>query len=339
MARTQRLYPQPARGWRRVSLALLACGALFLPSDRSRASLPAPAPAQQSVPESQRPLRVQVQLVNLFVTARDNKKRIVPDLKQEDFRVREDGQEQKVEYFSREVALPVTLGMLLDTSGSEEHMLGAIQQAASRFLRHTLRKGDLAMVISFDMDVNLLADFTQDVEQLEDAIRRARIHAPRPPPTVQGPFPQLPQGTSFYDAVYLACMEKLRPEAGRKALVILTDATDYGSKVRLEQAVEAAQRTDTVVHILLVYDPRYGADTAVARKFAEETGGRVISVRSEKKLEEAFAQIAEELRTQYTLGYYPTHRARDGKFRRIQVEVARKGINVLARKGYYAPKD
>jgi VWFA-related protein len=146
------------------------------------------------------------------------------------------------------------------------------------------------------------------------------------------------KGTNFYDALYLACNEKLSTEAGRKAIVVLTDAEDNGSKVRVEEAIEAAQRTDTVVHILLVYDPRQGANASIAKKITDETGGRMIVVNSEKHLQEAFDQISEELRSQYTVGYYPTNSARDGKFRKIKIEVAGKDLKVLARKGYYAPK-
>ncbi len=294
----------------------------------------APAATQQP----QQPLRVQVNLVNLFATVRDKQKRIIPDLTQDDFRILEDGQEQKIAFFSRETSLPVTLGLLIDTSGSEERMLPAEQEAASRFLARFLRPKDLAMVITFDLDVDLLADFTSDRSELERAIQRARINAPRVPISVQGPLPQRgSKGTNFYDAIYLACRDKLASEAGRKALVILTDAVDTGSKVRMEEALESAQRTDTVVHIMLVYDPAYGNNEGVARKLAEETGGRVIAVRSEKKLEEAFDQISEELRSQYTLGYYPTNANRDGRFRKIKLETTRKDLHVLARKGYYAP--
>jgi len=114
---------------------------------------------------------------------------------------------------------------------------------------------------------------------------------------------------------------------------------DNGSKLRLEEAIEAAQRSDTVVHILLVYDPAEGYNEGVARKLAEETGGRAIVVRNEKKLEESFDQISEELRTQYALGYYPTNTARDGRFRKIKIESTRDGLHVLARRGYYAPKN
>ncbi len=301
---------------------------------------PAPAPTAAAAQNPQGPIRVQVELVNLFVTVRDKKKKLITDLTKDDFRVSEDGQEQKIAFFSHETSLPITLGLLIDTSGSEGRMLPAEQEAATRFLQRVLRKSDLAMVISFDLDVDLLADFTSDRGQLERAIQRARINAPSVPISVQGPLPQRgPKGTDFYDAVYLASREKLASEAGRKALVILTDAVDNGSKVRLEEALEAAQRSDTVVHILLVYDPAYGANEGAAKKLAEETGGRMISVRNEKKLEEAFDQISEELRSQYILGYYPSNTTRDGRFRKIKVEAPRKDLQLLARKGYYAPKN
>ncbi len=247
-----------------------------------------PAPPQEPAGQGQ-VIRKQVDLVNLFATVRDNHKKIVGNLKQEDFKILEDNQAQKIAFFSREVTLPITLALLLDTSGSEQYMLSAIQDAGGRFLDRVLRTRQIT-------------------------------------------------GTALYDAIYLACNEKLNTEAGRKAIVIVTDAQDEGSKVRLEEAVEAAQRTDTVIHILLVADPRFGGNSGVAHKITEETGGRMISVSSEKKLLEAFDEISEELRSQYTLGYYPSNNAKDGKFRKIKVEAANRDLKVLTRKGYYAPK-
>jgi VWFA-related protein len=220
-------------------------------------------------------------------------------------------------------------------------MLSSIQDAGSRFLHRVLRKGDEAMVISFDTDPDLLADFTDDRSILDRAIRKARINAPSGGYIAGNPGP-VPgagsAGTVLYDAIYTACGEKLNGEAGRKAIVIVTDAQDEGSKVKLEEAIEAAQRTDTVIHILLVYDPRYGGNTSVAHKLTDETGGRMIVVHSEKKLEEAFDEISEELRSQYTLGYYPTNTQKDGKFRKIRVETDNQNYKVLSRKGYYAPR-
>jgi VWFA-related protein len=296
-------------------------------------------PALPQEPTIQGPtIKTQVNLVNLFVTVRDKSKRIVTDLKQDDFKVAEDGQDQKIAFFSKEVTLPITLGLLMDTSGSEQYMLGAIQDGASSFLNRVMRKGDEAMVMSFDLDVDLLADFTDDRSQLNRAIHKAQINTGGGGIT-PGTLPSGgAKGTNFYDALYLACNEKLSTEAGRKAIVVLTDAEDNGSKVRVEEAIEAAQRTDTVVHILLVYDPHYGANSSIAKKITDETGGRMIVVNSEKHLQEAFDQISEELRSQYTVGYYPTNSARDGKFRKIKVDLANHDLKVLARKGYYAPK-
>ena len=299
-------------------------------------------PAMPQEPAGQAPvIKSQVSLVNLFATVRDKNKRIVPTLKQEDFRVSEDNQDQKIAFFSREVALPITLALLLDTSGSEQDMLSAIQDAGSRFIARVIRQGDEALVMSFDSNVDLLSDFTDQHGQLERAIRKSRINVPDQGTIAGNPGPigsRQITGTALYDAIYLACGEKLASEAGRKAIVIVTDAEDTGSKVRLEEAIEAAQRTDTVIHILLVVDPRYGGNPGVAHKLAEETGGRMISVRSEKKLMEAFDEISEELRSQYTLGYYPTNSAQDGKFRKVKVETTEHDLKVLARKGYYAPK-
>jgi len=295
-------------------------------------------------PSQQPPvIRTQVSLVNLFVTVRDKSKRIVTDLKQEDFKVAEDNQAQQIAFFSKEVTLPITLAMLLDTSGSEQYMLSSIQDAGSRFMERVLRKGDEALVMSFDSDVDLLSDFTDDRGQINRAIHKARINTPSGGSIASNPGPigsRQITGTALYDAIYLACNEKLNTEAGRKAVLIVTDAQDEGSKVRLEEAVEAAQRTDTVVHILLVADPQFGGGNgSVAHKLTEETGGRTIVVNSEKHLAEAFDQISEELRSQYTLGYYPTNSAHDGKFRKIKVEMNNHDLKVLARKGYYAPKE
>jgi len=316
----------------RISLKVLvgALAVLLLPG------LNVPA-AQNSDPLQQGGIRVQVNLVNLFATVRDKKtKQIVSNLEQGDFKVTEDGTEQKISFFSKESTLPITLGLLIDTSGSESNTLGAEQEAAVRFLSRVLRKGDLAMVVSFDTDSDLLADLTDDQSRLDRAINRTRINSP----CAQGPLAQSIPGTVFYDAVYAACHDRLAEEAGRKAIVVLTDAQDEGSTLKLQDAIEAAQRTDTVVHILLVADPHYGGgNESVAKKLTDETGGRTIVVRNEKNLEQAFDQISQELRSQYTVGYYSTNTARDGSYRKIKVDTTRKDLDVLARRGYYSPKN
>jgi VWFA-related protein len=322
-----------------ATLALL--GNLAIPTGQpmGRAAQSASSDSQEApqLPQAQQPLRVQTSLVNLFATVRDGHHALVADLTKDDFHVYENGQEQKVAFFSKEVKLPITLGILIDTSGSELEMLSAEKDAMSQFIHRVTRKGDESMVMSFDTDVDLLSDFTEDTSMLERAIRRARVNVP----SASGPISQAnATGTALYDAIYLACREKLSSEAGRKAIVIVTDAEDNQSKVKLEEAVEAAQRADTVVHIILVADPRAtsGIGASIARKLTEDTGGRVIEVRNEKDLNKAFDIISEELRSQYTLGYYPTNPTHDGGFRKVKVETSRSGLKVLARRGYYAPK-
>jgi VWFA-related protein len=299
-----------------VGVALLAAGVVF-----------AAPPAQ---------IRSEVSLVNVFVTVRDRHHAIVRGLEKDDFQVYEDGQPQDISYFSAESNLPITLGMLLDTSGSEEFMLGAEKDAGSRFLARLMRKGDLAMIMSFDLDVDLLADFSDDRAMLNRAINRAQINAPSGGMIAQGPLPTSGTGgTNFYDAVYLACHDKLSGEAGRKAVVVLTDAEDTGSKLKLQDAVEAAQRSDTVVDILLVAAD--GGDESVAHRLADETGGRVIVVRNERNLEKGFDELIDELRSQYTLAYTSANKKRDGTYRKIRVEMKNKDYSSLARRGYYAP--
>src|SRR3984957_9481474 len=295
----------------------------------------------QQAPQGQQPLQVQTTIANVFPTVRDKHHGIISDLTKDDFKVFEDGVEQKVAFFSKEVNMPIPLGLLIDTSASMDRMINAEQDAASRFLREVMRPKDEAMVMTFDFDVDLLADFTQDPGALSSAIRRARVNSVGGGGVVTpGTIPQgATGGTDLYDAIYLACHDQLATEAGRKGVIILTDAEDTGSKLRLQDAVEAAQRTDAVIHVLLIVDrmATSGVGGSVARKMAEDTGGRVIDVHNEASLEKAFDEISQELRSQYVLGYYPTNIKRDGTFRKLRVDVMKPDMKILARKGYYAP--
>jgi len=312
---------------------------------------PPPVPQKEQHEQAQQTFKVQTNLVTQFVTVRDKHNAIVADLVcpdaekgvTGDFKVFEDGQEQKLESCTKELNLPLTMVMLLDTSGSMDRMLPAEQSTASLFLEKAMKKADETALISFDQDADELTDFTSSVRELERGLSRARINEPYARAT-PGTVPNRnPRGTVFYDAIYLASREKLSSQVGRKAIVVLTDAVDEGSRVRLEEAIEAAQRADAVVHILLIQDPAsfwsQGSGAGVAHKIAEETGGRMIEVRGEKRLAEGFQQLLEELRSQYVLSYYPANETHDGRFRKIKVEVTRPDTKVLARKGYYAPKN
>ena len=343
-----------------LALATLAAG-LLLPGHapasgttpastaiQSQQSAPQNDQQNQQPPQTGQTLKVQTALVNVFVTVRDKSHFIINNLKQEDFKVFEDGQEQKVAYFSKEVNLPISLAILVDTSGSQVDVLGAEQDAASRFVHRVLRKTDEALVMSFDLDIDLLADFTEDTSLLENAIRKTVINVDGS--GAGGTTGTIPSGsnggTDFYDAVYLAAHDKLTGEAGRKAIIALTDAEDTGSKLKVQDAIEAAQRSDSVVHVLLISDVGfyyrqmmgYGG-AGVAKKMADETGGRVIEVHNNNSLEKAFDELSDELRQQYVLGYYPTNAKRDGAFRKIKIEINRPDLKILARRGYYAPTD
>lgn len=277
-------------------------------------------------------IKVQVNLVNLFVTARDKRtKKIVLDLGQNEFKVVEDGKPQAISFFSHESNLPITLGLLIDTSGTEQDAITKEQDAAVRFLSRLMRHDDRGIVISFDTEADLLAELSGNPSALERAIRRTRIRLPGSGGLIGFPTPS----TVFYDAVYLACQEEMANQSGRPALVILTDAHDQGSKMRLRDAIEAAQRANTVVYVLLIFDPRYGNFEDIARKLTDDTGGRTIVVDERRRLEDAFDEINQELRKQYAMGYYPTHERHDDGFRKVEVKTTRKGVEILTRRGYY----
>lgn len=311
----------------------------------AHAQIPVQLPPKQPQQQTAKPVpqvgekKINVNLVRLYVTARDKHNGIVTNLQKEDFKVYEDGVEQKIAFFSRDMTDPITLAMMVDTSGSQEHLLDAEKATAGRFLKDILKKDDLGAVFSFDTTVNMLADFTDNQQVLQSAIDKAQINAP----VALGPTSADLPGTVLYDAIDQICSGKLPEETGRKALIILTDAQDEGSQDTLHTAIYAAQEANAVVHVLLIAE-RMGYFMSgqmynggmVAHEMAEQTGGRVISIRNNDDLDKAFDQISEELRSQYIVAYYPSNTAADGKYRKVKV-TASQGLKVLTREGYYAP--
>lgn len=292
--------------------------------------------------------RVDVNVVSIFFNAKDKRGSLLPDLKREDFEVLEDGQKQTVKYFSAETNLPLTLGLLIDTSGSQANVLPMEQQVGAQFLREVIREKDLAFLMNFDVNVELVQDFTSSTRELKRGLESVRINTGGagggPPGLGGGPIPNSnPRSTALYDAIYLAGRQKLAREVGRKAMIILTDGEDYGSKVRIQEAIEAAQKSDSICYVLLIADRGFYGDgpyggVGAMKKLAEETGGRMIEVGNDmKKLKEAFDQISAELRSQYSIGYTPTNASRDGTYRKIEIRA--KNARIQARKGYYAARD
>ncbi len=319
-----------------------------------------------------------VKVVNLFATVRDKKDQIVKNLTKDDFLLSEDGRPQTIRYFSQESNLPLTVGLLVDTSGSVRRVLPDERDASDRFLHQVLRpEKDLAFIIHFDFEVELLQDLTGSRDLLEKAL--AQLDSPPLQRGGGGGYPgggyprggggypgggpgrgRRGGGTLLYDAVFLGCDEIMRKQSGRKALILLSDGEDQGSKKTLFGGIESAQRSDTLVYTILFSDPNYdirgfgprmgrrggmgyprpGGERPDGKKvmeqIARETGGRFFEVSHSRPIEKIFAAIEEDLRNQYSIGYTPDANAVSG-FRRINLTTKQKGLIVQTREGYYGP--
>ena len=293
-------------------------------------------------------LKVEVQVVNVYFNVKDKRGALIPSLKKEDFQVFEDGKPQTIKYFSAESNQPLTLGLLIDTSGSQRRVLPMEQVVGSAFLNDVLTPKDLAFLINFDIQVSLLQDYTSDAGRLRSAMLQTQINDGGGSGAVgiagagQGTIPvSRPKGTLLYDAVYLAANEKLRQQSGRKALILLTDGGDNGSEETLADAIASAQQAEVIVYVIMIADRgNYLTGDSEMHKLAEQTGGRVIDVGdNEKKLRRAFDEIATELRSQYMIGYTPANIAMDGKYRKLEVKATQPEYKIQARKGYFAPKE
>jgi VWFA-related protein len=305
------------------------------PSGPPPASDAPPPPVQD---ESMTTLHENVNLVDLYFTARD-KQGFITNLAKNDCSLMEDKTPQTIKNFTQEKKLPLTIGLLLDTSGSQQNVLPIEQQSGAEFLRDVLKPKDEAFLISFDINVDLLADFTNRASEISRALNKATINTGAGTGSVTGNG--TPRGTLLYDAVFLAAHDKLSTEAGRKVIVILTDGEDQGSQETVKTATEAAQKANVIVYVILIADRGfyggfgYSGDREMER-MATDTGGRVINVGNNgRKLEDAFAQIQDELRTQYLLSYTPTNSKADGTYRKIEMSCG-KDLKVQTRKGYYA---
>ena len=273
---------------------------------------------------------------------------LIPNLTKEDFDVAEDSKPQTIKYFTAESNLPLTLGIMIDASGSQRNVIDMEKEVGGAFLKQILTDKDEAYVISFDITVDLLQDFTRDVRRLQSALNKAKVNVDYssggipgmgggPVPTANAP------GTLLYDAVYLSAHDMLAKEVGRKAMVLLTDGQDEGSRLKIKDAIEAAQKADSIIYVLLCADRGfYGgmmggySGEGEMRKLTEPTGGRVINVGNKfDKLREAFDQVAAELRSQYNIGYTSTNTKLDGSYRKLEIK-SKQSYKIQSRAGYYA---
>ncbi len=284
------------------------------------------APAQRS--NDTNPIKVRVDLVNVLFTVTDKKNHLVIDLTQDDFQVLENNKPQTIRFFSRESNLPLRIGVLVDTSNSIRERLRFEQEAAIDFLSTTLRPGrDLAFVVAFDVESQLVQDYTDDVDKLAQGIRSLQAGG----------------GTGLYDAIYFACKGKMLffppPEPYlRRVLILVSDGLDNQSEHTREEALAMAQHGE--VTTFAISTNRSGIaqrGDKVLKYLAEQTGGRAFFPFAASDLAANFQQIARELRSQYSLGYVSTNQARDGTFRNITIEAAEKALRVRAKSGYFAP--
>ncbi|SRR5579883_1943339 len=280
-----------------------------------------------------------IKVVNLLATVRDKKGALIRDLSKDDFQVLENGRPQSIRYFSKETDLPLTLGLLIDTSVSQQKVLDAERAASFRFLDQVLREDkDQVFILQFDFAVMLRQDFTSSRKKLEDILTQVDTPTRRELELQQG------GGTLLYDAVIKAS-DLMRNQRNRKALIILSDGVDTGSEASLEAAVEAAQRADTLVYSILFSDEGYygifgegHGGKAALMKLSKETGASFFEVSKKLSIDQIYGLIQDELRGQYSLGYVSDQPVRVSEFRKLQLTVKQKGLTVESRDRYWAQR-
>ncbi len=273
-----------------------------------------------------------VKVVTVFATVMNRSGRIVRDLGRDDFLISENGRPQEIRYFSRESEVPLTLGLLVDTSMSQQRVLNAERGACYRFLDRVLRETmDKVFILQFDRIVQIRQGLTASRQALDEAL--AYVDTPtRRELRAEG------SGTVLYDAVETASKDILKKQSGRKALIVLSDGVDYGSDVTLQAAVEAAQRAETLVYSILFTDSVDSYGRKVLQRLSKETGGGFFEVSKKFGIERVFDVIQEELRGQYSLGYVSDEPVRVSEFRRIQLTAKQKGLVVQGRERYWAQR-
>jgi VWFA-related protein len=269
-------------------------------------------------------IKVDANLVNVLCTVTDRRGKLIPNLTKDDFIIEEDGKRQEIVSFSKENELPLTLAMLMDTSGSVREVLPAEKDTAIAFINSILTPRDLAMVIKFDKSPRVVQDFTESKRRISDAIDQVG---------------KTGDGTTLYDAVVLASRDHLALEAGRKAMILISDGEDTTSTHREKDALFSAQAADAIIYSIsnVAEGSQSGRGPDTLRTLSGETGGSAFFIRRYSDFNAIFDQIVNELRGQYSVAYKSTNTKRDGKFRAIKVLAKETSMSVRARKGYYGP--
>ncbi|MGD9588894.1 MAG: VWA domain-containing protein [Pyrinomonadaceae bacterium] len=307
------------------------------------------------IQEEEGVIKVDTEAVNVLFTAQDKERRLLLTLKPEDIRVLENGQAQEITAFSKQVDLPLSLSILIDTSVSQQRTLPEEKSAAIAFLESVVRPAkDEVAVISFTGESTLEQGMTNNLTRLRRAIDRVKFTAPSGyigggvvapgTPPISGRNQALTGSTAIWDAVWVTSVEVLgpAPESTRRAIILLTDGVNTSGSKKLEEAVDAALRSEAVIYAIGIGDDYYGGvNKGSLNKISEQTGGRAFFPRDERQLREAFKQIQEEMRSQYLLAYEPTNTSKDGTYRRIEIELVnqdlqKQKIKLTHRQGYFA---
>lgn len=343
-----------------LSVLIIFAGLSLWNVDLTSAQQSTPAPQSATptptplVEEEEGIIKVDTEAVNVLFTAQDKNRRLVLTLKPEDIRILENGQPQEISAFSRQIDLPLSLAILIDTSGSQERTLPEEKSAAISFIESIVRPAkDEVAVVSFTGESTLEQGMTNNIDRLRRAINRVEFVPPSGyigggviagTPPISGDNQAAVGSTAIWDSIWVTSEEILgpAPEKTRRAIILLTDGLNtYGNK-KLDDAVQAAQKAEAVIYAIGIGDNfYYGVDEGSIKKITERTGGRAYFPKDERELRQAFKQIQDEMRSQYLLAYEPTNPNRDGSYRKIEIQVLnsnlqKEKVKLTHRQGYFA---
>jgi Ca-activated chloride channel homolog len=290
---------------------------------------------------AQKPIRVDVELVNVAFTARDANGALIGNLTKGDVELHEDTVPQKIEFFAKSTDLPLTLALIMDVSGSQEHFEKKHEKDLEVFLKEVLGPKDRAFMVCFGNHLRLVSDYTNSTDEILSNFRefdKGKKHFPE-----IGPQEERDLGTAFYDSIYYSVTEKLAQAGGRQAILMFSDGEDNSSAHNMLTTIEAAQAANVLVYAIRYTEPNKHGELNARNKYgisvmdrvAKETGGSHIDAQKTDP-HTYFRQIAEELRTSYELAYYPTNKAKDETFRKIVIKPNRDGVRIRAKTGYFS---
>lgn len=327
------------------------------PSPKSQTATPTPTPPVEEPAIDDEVIKIDTEVVNVLFTAQDKSRRLLTTLKQSDVRILENGQPQEIVAFSRQIDLPLSLAILIDTSASQERTLPEEKAAAISFIESVIRPAkDEVSVVSFTGEATLEQGMTNNITRLRRAVDNVQFVGPSGyvgggvvvgTPPISGRNQAVQGSTAIWDAIWVTATEVLgpAPEKTRRAIILLSDGLNTFGQKKLDEAVQAAQKSEAVIYSIGIGDNFYdGVDKGALNKVSERTGGRAFYPRDEAELREAFRLIQEEMRSQYLIAYEPANQKRDGSYRKINIELTnpemqKQKVKLTYREGYFAQNE